>query len=443
MNNMKPLLLSLIVLLILPLDSEAQDEPPHGMNELQAYSVFVDAYRSDDYDLAIQYGEWMLQATPRELEGHSGFSLERHFQRMISIYTSVAEEESDPSVKEEYFENAHMTIKKAFETFSEDEIDYYSWYLRQGRFYHENREHLDATMDDAIASYMKLYEIDSERFAEEGDGYFARVVLTELANNGQREEAFEMIEQIEPYAGAELSEAISEVRDSLFENPEERIDFIQSRLADAEGEEREEMLLNLVNLYDETGQGEKATETAIELYEINSSYENTRAVADIFLSEGNYSEALAYLEEAMELAESDDQKKEIALELAESNQQLDNFEQARNYANQALEIDDTFGPAYMRIATIYANTISDCTGGGTLDREDRTVYWLVVDYLEKAKEADPSLASSAESRAESYEGAMPSSEDKFFSGWEDGDSFQINGDLKECYAWVNETTTVR
>lgn len=440
---MKFLFFTLTALLIFPFTSEAQDEPPHGMNELQAYSVFVDAYRGDDHELAIQYGEWMLQATPRELEGHSGFSLERHFQRMISVYVAMAEEESDPSIKEEYFENAEMTIKKAFETFSEDEVDYYSWYLRQGRFYHENREHLDATMDDAIEAYQKLYEMDSQRFAEEGDGFFARVVLTELANNGQRDEAFEMIDQVEPYAGPELLDAIAEVRDGLFENPEERIEFIESRLADAEGDEREEMLLNLVDLYGETGQGDKATETANELYQINPNLENTRALADIYLSEGNYSEAVNYLDEAMALTEDAEEQKVIALEIAEAHQQLDNFEQARNYANQAIDIDANYGEAYMRISSIYANTISDCTGGGTLDREDRAVYWLVLDYLDKAKAADSSLASTADNRAESYEGAMPSSEDKFFSDWEEGQSFQINGDLSACYAWVNETTTVR
>jgi len=427
---MKSLLFAFAIAIIIPFELKAQAEPPHGMGELQAYSVFVDAYQGEEWDLALQYGEWMIEAAPRELEGHGGFSLERHFNRMINVYVALAEEETDPTIISENLAKAEETINAAFET------------MRQGRFYHENREHLDATMDDALASYKKMYEIDSERFAREGDGFFARVVLNELAADGNREEAFAMIEEIEPYAGPELKEAITETRESLFENPEERIEFIESRLADAEGEEREEMMLTLITLYDETGQGDRATETAIELYELNPNYENTRAVADIFLSEGDYREAIPYLDEAMELAEEDGQRKEIALDIAESYQQLDEFEQARNFANQALDIDPDFGDAYMRIASIYANTISDCAGG-TLERQDRAVYWLVVDYLEKAKQADPDLASTADSRAESYESAMPSSEDKFFSGWEDGDSFRVNGDLKQCYAWVNETTTVR
>lgn len=432
-----------IALFALPTIADAQNEPPFGLSELQAYSVFRGAYDSEDYELALEYGEWMLEAAPRELEGHSGFSLERHFRRMVDIYTAIAEQESDPSIKEEHYKRVEVTIKKVFETFSEDEVDYYNWYLRLGRFYHENREYLDATMDDAIANYKKLYEMDSERFAEEGDGFFARVVLTELANNGQRDEAFEMIEHVEPYAGPELREAIAEVREGLFENPEERIEFFESRIADADGEEREEILLDLVDLYHEIGQSDKATEAANELYELNPNLENTRALANIYLSDGNYREAVTYLEEAIELADDVEVRKVITLETAESYQQLDNFEKARNFARQALNLDGNYGDAFLRMSSIYVNTISNCTGGGALDREDRAVYWLVLDYLDRAKEADPSLSSTIDNRVESYKGVIPSSEDKFFSGWETGDSFRIDGNLKQCYAWVNETTRVR
>lgn len=440
---MKSLFLAIVVLFALPFESEAQNEPPNGMDELQAYSVFVDAYKGDDYEMAMRFGEWMIEATPREISGYDSFSLERQFGRMVDVYVGAAEIESDPSVKEELLVKAEETITKYFDTFSEDEVDYFDWYLTEGRFYHENHEQLDADMEDALASYLKMYEIDSERFAKEGDGFFARVVLTELSDSGEKDRVFSIIEDIEQYASPELEDTISEVRDDLFENPEERIEFIESELADAEGEEREEMLNSLSTLYNETGQQEKATEIAVELYEMNANYTNTRNVADIQLSEGNYTEAIDYLNEAMELAESDDQRKEIALEISESYQQLDEFEQARSYANEALSIDENYGEAYMKIATIYASTISECTGGDTLEREDRAVYWLVLDYLDKAKAADSSLTSNANNRAESYAGAMPSSEDKFFSDWEEGDSFEINGELSSCYSWVNETTTVR
>lgn len=442
---MKSLLAIAVFLFSVPalVQAQSQDEPPHGMGELEAFSVFHDAYQSGDYELAIQFGEWMLEAKPRDIEGHNNFSLERTFNRMIGVYVSAAEEETDPSVQTEYLEKAEAAFDTVFDTFSEDEIDYFQWYIRQGRFYHENHSQLDASMDDAIASYEAMYETDPERFAEEADGFYARVLITELADAGERDRALALIDEVEDGASMELQETISEVRESLFENPEERIEFIESRLADASGDEREEMLQDLIALYEETGQSEDARETAHELYDLNPNFENTRSVADIYLADGNYADAVEYLKEAKELADGDDQRKEIALEIAGSYQQIDEYPTARDYADEAIQIDSNFGEAYLRLATIYAGTVSQCTGGDTLDREDRTVYWLVLDYLEKAKEADPSLASNVNSRAEAYEEAMPSSEDKFFSDWEDGQTFQINGELSECYAWIDETTTVR
>jgi len=86
----------------------AQDntEPPHGMGELEAYSVFTDAYRSDDFELAANFGEWMIHAKPEEIEGHAGFELSQQFERMVHIYAGLAEQESDPSAISAHLDSA-------------------------------------------------------------------------------------------------------------------------------------------------------------------------------------------------------------------------------------------------------------------------------------------------------------------------------------------------
>lgn len=440
---MKYLIALTLLLFSITDTTNAQPEPPFGMGELEAYSVFLDGYRTGDYELAINFGEWMLEAKPEEIEGYDDFSLVRTFDRMIDTYLMAAENESDPSQITAYLEKADDVFSIVHETFDETEIELYDWYLKQGRFYHENNEQMSASMDDAYKMYRKLYEIDYQRFAEEGNGFFAMVLLNETANSGEREQAMEMIDKFEEYASEELLDAIVDIRESLFENPEERIEFIESRMAAAGDAEREEMLGDLVLLYSEINDSEKAAEAAKDLYELNPNYQNTRYVADMLLSDGNYSDAISYLKEAKDLAENDASRKELALEIAESYLQTDRFEDAREYTQVAIRVDESYGAAYMQMAAIYARTISNCTGGDTLDREDRTVYWLVVDYLERAAELDPSLASNANNRAEAYTEAMPSAEDKFFSDWEDGDSFVIDGELSSCYAWINEETTVR
>lgn len=441
---MKALSTFLLALFIaIPVVAQGQSEPPSGMNELEAYSVFVDAYRSDDYEMAINFGEWIIESAPTEIEGYDQFELERQFDRMINVYVAAAEQEDDPSVQAEYLEKASNVFEKADETFSEDEIDRYEWELKEGRFYHENRGNMDASMEDAIEHYFNAFEIDAEQFAQESDGFYAEVLLTELANEGERDRAFEMIEDIEEMASGQLQSTIDEVRESLFESPEERIEFYESQLSEADDSEQEEILNNLVDLYEDVGNEEEARDAAIELYELNDNLENTRAVAEINISSGNYDEAIDYLLEAEEMADDNETRFDISLELAESYQQVEQFENAREYARQAIDLNEDSGDAYLRMASIYAGTISNCVDGSNLEREDRAVYWLVLDYVDEAQSVDSSVESEAQNRAESYSEAMPSDEDKFFSEWETGDSFEINGELSECYAWINESTTVR
>lgn len=413
------------------------------MEELQAYSVFVDAYRSDDYQMAMTFGEWMIEAKPRELKGYGGFELLRQFDRMIKVYKGAADNESDPTEKANYLKKAEEVFEEAFETFSEDEMDYFEWNLKMGRFYHENNSVLNLRSADIAAQYEKAYELDPKRFTESSDGYYADFLLNSYASQGERDKAFAMIDEIEDYAPANLQNRISEVRESLFNSPEERIEFYESQLAEAGDSEKEQLYMDLIDLYEETGRSEKATKTAQNLYELNPSYVNSRKVASIYLNEGKYERAIEFLNESLKKADNEADKKEITLELAETHQQLDQLREARKFARRAISIDEDYGEAYMRVASIYAASVSQCTGGEALDRDDRTVYWLVVDYLNKAKEADPSLASNVNNRADSYRSAMPTSEDKFFRGWEEGDRFTIDETVGECYAWIDETTTIK
>ncbi len=443
LSIMRSLLLTLALLVAGSSVAIAQQEPPHGMGELQAYAVFLDAYRGDDFQMAKTFGEWMLEAQPREIDGHNNFNLPRQFERMIDVYVGLANEESDPSAKADHLRQAEEVFDLAFSSFSEDEIDHYRWNMRLGRFFHEHHSVLNLGTNEIADQYAEAFKLDPERYVNENGGYFAEFLLTSYASRGDRERAFAMIEEIEGFASADLRSTINEVREQLFDSPEERIEFYESQLAEASDEEREQLYSELADLYDEVNNTEKATEMARNLYEMNPNYANTRKLADIYLADGNYQSAIPYLEETIERAETDVQRKETTLELAETYQQIDELQKARDYARRAINLDSNYGEAYMRMAAIYARTVSQCTGGQALEREDRTVYWLIIDYLEKAKSADSSLASNANNRIESYKSAMPTSEHKFFRGWETGDSFNINGDIGECYAWINETTTVR
>ena len=150
-----------------------------------------------------------------------------------------------------------------------------------------------------------------------------------------------------------------------------------------------------------------------------------------------------YFKEALEQSPDETETARIALEIADAYQNIDDLQAARQYARTAIDNDPENGDAYLRVSSIYAAAVSECSADRDLEREDRTVYWLVLDYLEQAKGVDPATQSTANQRIESYEVVIPSTEDKFFMGWEEGEPFQIDEEIGECYAWINEETTVR
>jgi len=415
-----------------------QSEPPYGMSQLEAYAVFSDAVRAGDMDLALTFGEWMLVTKPRQIQGHAGFNLERQFDRFITIHTTLAEKAADPVEKSRQYNKALEIFALAEATFDVNEIDEFRWTYRKGRFYHEHQEHIDNGMANAIENYEKAYQMSRQQFVELSDGFYARFLLGHYVSGGERDKALSMIDEIEPYAGSTLSNAINEARNKLFSDPVERIAFLESGL-DQSGN-GEATLEELLSLYERTGDRQNTNETALRLYQANPGFQNTRRLANIAASDADYHTALRYLKEAFDKSPNNNIKKRIALEISDTYQNLDNLQSARDHTRSAIEIDRSFGEAYMQMATIYAAAISQCTSGRRIDRDDKTVYWLVLDYLDKAAEADLSVRGAANRRIASYERVMPTTEDKFFRGWNEGDRFVIN---EGCYAWINETTTVR
>lgn len=432
-----------VIALLFTLSSKAfaQSEPPYGMSEIQAYSIFYENYRTGSYDMARQYGKWMLENKPRTIEGHNQFDLSRQFERMITVYTELAKQATDPSLRAAYIDTADAIYADAFETFNQDEIDHYEWHVNRGRFYQEYQDNIDNALEKAYEEYEQAYELDPEKLTQAADGYYIQILLNNYVSNDERDAALAMIEKVEPIASPALLETIDQIHDELFSDPEERVTFLEGRLES--NPEDTEILSELVDLYRETGQRDKALELAQKLYEMNKSFENVRRLADFAIANGENQKAIEYLNEALATTDNTETKKEITLEIAEIYQNQGNLRSARRYARQARDLDNDWGQPYIRIAQIYANAISQCTQGRQIERDDRTVYWLVLDYLDRARSIDSSTSSTVNRLYRTYEPVMPNAEMKFFRGWETGDSFQVGSNIGECYGWISESTTVR
>ncbi len=416
-------------------------EPPDGLPAAAAYSIFYENYKNKEYDSAIRYGRWIWKGMPETIQGYSRFNLETNLSRLVTAYSEASKEKEDPSLRFAYLDTAQIIFEKVFTELGEEKIDAYSWYFDQGRFFQQNSDFIDGAMTKAAESYGKAFDLKPKELTNTADGYYVEVMIRNMVSNGQKDKALEYIEKATPHANADLLDYFDSVRNQLFDSPQERITFLEGKLE--QNPEDTEIMTELRDIYEEQEMMDKAQQLNQKLYELDPSYETTRALADFAIRNANYDSAIRYLKEAINKTDDATQKARIALNLSDAYKNKSNLQEARRYARQAANFDKSWGQPYIQIASIYAQAINDCTSGRKMEREDRRIYWLVLDYLDRARNTDSSVASTVQRQYQSYEPVTPTTEDKFFKGWKTGDKMTIDGSFNSCYSWINETTTVR
>ncbi len=423
--------------------AQSSVEPPNGMKEVQAYSLFYEYYKSESYESAIQFGRWMWQGMPETIEGYSRFDLKRNLNRLVRSYNGLAQKKEDPSLKEAYADTALSIYDQMFEKYPDAKSNHYDWYISRGRLYQTHSSVLDNASAKAAENYYEAFQLQPKEFTNYGDGYYMQVMLREMISAGKKDQSLAIMDKAEPYASEKLKDAFDNMRNDLFESPQERIAFLEGQVKD--NPKDEEALKSLRDLYENQDMTEKAREASQKLYELNPSYENIMAIGDFAISNANNQMAIKYLKEAMDKAKTDKQRANIAIKISDAYLNMGQLESARKFARSATDYDSDWGQPYIQIADIYAQAVSKCTSDRKMDRKDKTVYWLVLDYLDKAKQTDPSTTSEVERNYKSYSPVTPTNEEKFF--WQPslntGEDFEIDSSLMECYGWIDETTTVR
>jgi tetratricopeptide (TPR) repeat protein len=416
-------------------------EAPFGLSPLEVFSIFNQNFTNRDYQGAIDFGRWLILAHPKQMDlpGNARYSGDRNFNRMITVYQELGKQVSDPVAKSAYVDSARGLYERVFTLFSADEIDMYRWRFEYGRFFQVNTS-IANNNQLAAEQYRILYDLDRERLVKEANGYYIQFIVSLIVANGERDAAIALMTEAEPFAGTETVDYFNSVRDRLFSNPEERIVYLEELFERNPTDVA--MIGELYDLYVRVNNRVKVVESARKLYELNPSYTNTMRMAAMAANNASYTDAIRFLQEALTKTEDRDQRKEATLQIADNYINMDNLQQARTFARRAIEIDGSWGQPYMRIADIYAQSVSRCAGG-TMTREDKVVYWLVLDYLDRARNADASVRQAVDRQIRTYSAVTPSPEEKFFMSWNTGDRMRVDGSLKECYAWIGETTTVR
>lgn len=413
---------------------------PFGYTPVQVQSLFSEEYRNEQYDQALVYGRWLIDAHPKEMEEYPAtYRGDRNFRRMINIYEYLAEQQSDPAEREAYLDSALQMYDRVFGLFTEEEIDHYRWHFNRGRFLQEHSDHISNGYQMALDDYETMFNIDPERATKSGNGYYIQLLVTHYTRQDDRDSAFSIINNAESYAGDNLQNFFDETRNELITDPHERIEMLTSDLE--ENPSDLELMEEVYDLYQAVGERGKAKEIAERMYETEPSVDNILRLADKADNEGDYSVANQYLMEAHD-KQGGNERAETSLRIAENHLSMRNLEQARRFARRAANENSGWGEPYIVIAQVYGQAVSRCAGSD-MSRRDKAVYWLVLDYVDRALQRNSGVENTVNRLYRTYEPVTPSAEEKFYQSWNTGESLRINGSLKECYSWIDEETTIR
>ncbi|MFO7574783.1 MAG: hypothetical protein R6W67_06460 [Bacteroidales bacterium] len=173
--------------------------------------------------------------------------------------------------------------------------------------------------------------------------------------------------------------------------------------------------------------------TSVEnLYKIEKSANAAYHLAQMNVSKNNFSGAEKYFLEAVEL-ETDPMNKASYLSMLGTFELANNnYVKARDFAKEAISHNPNNGTAHLIIGSAYA--MAPLNGD---DFENKTRFWIAVDYLNKAKTLDPQLTDRVNESISSCSANFPTKEEGFFVGiYDEGSPYTVKG-------WINERTTVR
>ncbi len=152
--------------------------------------------------------------------------------------------------------------------------------------------------------------------------------------------------------------------------------------------------------------------------------------ATLKVKDGDTRGAIADFDKAADL-ETDSRKKSNILYKAATVARKFSKQQARTYAQRAINANPSNGKAYLLIANLYASSANEC---GSTPFEKRAVYWKAADLARQAARVDPALSGTASQAAASYSAKAPSKTDIFQSG--------MAGKTIAFSCWVGGSVTV-
>ena len=159
------------------------------------------------------------------------------------------------------------------------------------------------------------------------------------------------------------------------------------------------------------------------MYNLEPSYTSAYYLYKLYAGRNDVENAMKYMMEAITFEESDNEVDagyfyELAAFLVKNGKNSDAFKAA----TAAVEKSDTFdAKGYYLMGTIWGSSVC---GGDEIAK--RAPYWVAVDYMQKARNADPSLAEDADRMIGQYRAYFPQTAEAFMYNLTDGQSYTVS-----------------
>ena len=159
------------------------------------------------------------------------------------------------------------------------------------------------------------------------------------------------------------------------------------------------------------------------VYNLEPSYNSAYYLYRLYSNKADFENAVKYMEEAIAYEESDSAV-DAGYQYELATYCLKNGKPAKAYeaAQKAVDLDPSMaGKAYMLMGTIWGSTV--CQGN---EIERRAPYWVAVDFMTKAKNADPALEEEANNHIRQYAAYYPQTAEAFMYDITDGQSYTVS-----------------
>ncbi len=395
------------------------------------YSLYYEDFKNGNYEASLPYLRWILKCAPGFPSGN-----DRNFRRAVEAYEKIGMASEDAGRKRTYLDSALYVFDTTVERLKAASlpVDEFHWTFQKGFFVQQHAAELPDLQGGVGALYRAAFEMDAARMQP----YYVNYIIADFVQQGDKAAAVSFMDEVEDKIQGvqEITDLLATWRGQLFTSPEERIAFLESQLE--KNPDDKELMAELFQLFiDEEGYRDRVYEMAPRMMELDPSARTFRMIARMRLEDGETDEAIRLYQQSLDMPGGMDGAREVHYNIGIAHQQEGRLSRARTSFREALAVDPNYGAAIIGIGDLYVSAVQGC---GSFEREDKAVYWLAADYYERAAARDNAAASAAQNRLSNIRRYFPSAEDKFFKGWNAGDSFTID---YGCYGWIGESTRVR